>query len=154
MDPSRRKQLEQLACQRRDATAHDDERWSFLFNTEGSVGFSYCPWSYPADDEFDGSDKRLCLPWKPERLQLLSSGQAEPTDEELRQWREARCRILAQEGRWFAYIVPLEIDEQTAGYALFVGFADGDPDEVPILKGVFDSFPEAKAALAAEGSIA
>ena len=50
--------------------------------------------------------------------------------------------------------MPLRIDQDIAGYALFVGHADGDPEEAPYLRGVFDSFEEAKAELATEGSVA
>jgi len=55
---------------------------------------------------------------------------------------------------WFAWIVALRLDQDIAGYALFVGHADGNPEEAPDLRGVFDTFEEAEAELATEGSVA
>jgi hypothetical protein len=49
--------------------------------------------------------------------------------------------------------VPLHIDQDIAGYALFVGSTCGDPEEAPYLRGVFDSAEEAETELALEGSI-
>ena len=156
MDSLRQKELEQLAQQRLEATADDDEQWSFCFRTEGSAGFTYCPWSETADLDFDGNIEGLSLPWSPERRDLISSGQSEPNDEELRQWREAECRQRADfsDRSWSAWIVPLKTGEHTDGYALFVGSNASDPDKVPILEGVFDTFAQAVAALSAEGPIA
>jgi hypothetical protein len=47
----------------------------------------------------------------------------------------------------------MTIDEKIAGYAVFVGYADGDPNEAPMLEGVFDSPEEAKAALTEKGAV-
>ena len=47
----------------------------------------------------------------------------------------------------------MTIDEKIAGYALFVGASEGDPDEAPILEGVFDSPEEAEAALTEKGAV-
>jgi hypothetical protein len=38
MKSADRKKLEKLALERLDATANDEERWSFLFRTDGAVG--------------------------------------------------------------------------------------------------------------------
>jgi hypothetical protein len=105
----------------------------------------YCPWSETEDWEFDGETKGLDLPWSAERLDRISRGDDDPTHEELQQWRRAKCRKqTASSPTWFAWIVPLRL----------VGHADGDPEEAPDLRGVFDTFEEAEAELATEGSVA
>ena len=120
-----REKLEKLALERLYATADDDEPWSFVFRTDGALSMNYCPWSETEDWEFDGEIEGLGLPWSPERLKLIKRGEADPTEEEL----------------------------QIAGYALFVGASEGDPDEAPILEGVFDSPEEAEAALTEKGAV-
>jgi hypothetical protein len=156
MDPAERKKLEQLALDRMNATADDEEQWSFLFRTEGAVALAYCPWSETEDWEFDGSTEDLNLPWSEERLNLIASGDADPTEEELGQWRRAMCRKILDgvEGSWMAHIVPLWVHEKIAAYALFVDSSSDDPDEPSELKGVFDSLEQAKAALIADGIVA
>src|SRR5262249_5435589 len=132
----------------------EEEEWSFLFRTEGAVSLIYYPWSEVEDLEFDGGVDGLNLPWTPERLDLIKRGKAEPDEEELRQWREATCRQLATGTEWssVAWIVPLVIDQKTARYALFL-VESPDPDDPPVLAGVFDSADDAQAALAVEGAI-
>ena len=125
MDLADREKLEKLALERLYATADDDEPWSFVFRTDGALSMNYCPWSETEDWEFDGEIEGLGLPWSPERLKLIKRGEADPTEEEL----------------------------QIAGYALFVGASEGDPDEAPILEGVFDSPEEAEAALTEKGAV-
>ena len=155
MDAADRKKLEQVALDRLLATAHDEEQWSFAFRTEGAVYLPYCPWSVTEDWEFDGGTDGLDLPWAPERLDLITRGEADPTEEELGQWREALCRQLADGSDYcsVAWIVPLWIEKKIAGHALFTVTADGDPDEAPTLEGVFESVDQAKAALAVAGAI-
>jgi hypothetical protein len=154
LDQAVREKLETLAVERLNATADDEEPWSFCFRTEGCVGLLYCPWSETEDWEFDGETKGLDLSWSAERLDRISRGEDDPTHEELQQWRRAKWRKLtASSPTWFAWIVPLRIDQDIAGYALFVGDLDGDPEEAPYLRGVLDSFEEAKAELATEGSV-
>ena len=126
MDLADREKLEKLALERLYATADDDEPWSFVFRTDGAFCLFYCPWSETEDWEFDGEIEGLGLPWSPERLKLIKRGEADPTEEEL----------------------------QIAGYALFVGASEGDPDEAPMPEGVFDSLEEAKAALTEKGAVA
>ena len=126
MDLADREKLEKLALERLYATADDDEPWSFVFRTDGALSMNYCPWSETEDWEFDGEIEGLGLPWSPERLKLIKRGEADPTEEEL----------------------------QIAGYALFVGASEGDPDEAPMPEGVFDSLEEAKAALTEKGAVA
>jgi hypothetical protein len=155
VDATDRKKLEELASERLLASADDEEQWSFVFGTEGAVDLLYCPWSVTEDEDFNGETDGLDLPWTPERLDLITRGEAEPTEEELRQWRRALCRKLADgsDWCWVAWIVPLWIDGKIAGHALFSASAAGDPDEAPLLGGVFESFDEAKAALSVEGAI-
>jgi hypothetical protein len=127
-----------------------DGKWS------GAVCLLYCPWSVTEDWEFDGETEGLGLPWNPERLELIRRGEADPNEEELQQWRQAQCRKLApgSDWCWIAWITPITINRKIAGYAVFVCSSAGDPDEAPILEGVFDSPEEAKAALTAEGAVA
>jgi hypothetical protein len=77
MNPKERRTLETLAVKRLNATARDDEQWSFAFRTEGAIGLIYCPWSVTAEEEFDGEFERLELPWDPERLSLIKAGLAD-----------------------------------------------------------------------------
>jgi hypothetical protein len=149
-----RENLERLALERLAATAHNEEQWSFLFNTEGSVGFLYCPWSETEDWDFDGEVEGLDLRWAPDRLDPIKRGETDPNEEELRQWRQAKCRKLADGSDWCrpAWIVPLTLRKKIAGYALFL--CNADEDSAPYLLGVFDSFEETKAALIVEGAVA
>jgi len=48
----------------------------------------------------------------------------------------------------------LRVKKRIAGYALFVSAAYGDPNDEPILKGIFDSRDEANTFLMAEGALA
>jgi hypothetical protein len=154
LDAAVRKQLENLALEGLAASADDEEEWSFLFRTQGAVSLIYYPWSEVEDLEFDGGVDGLDLPWTPERLDLIKRGKAAPDEEELRQWREATCRQLAAGTEWscVAWIVPLVIDQKTAGYALFL-VESHDPDDPPELAGIFDTPDNAQAALAVAGAI-
>jgi hypothetical protein len=131
MNSADRKKLKKLALVRLDATADDDEQWSFLFRTDGCVGYLYCPWSATEDWDFDGTIEGLDLPWSAERLNLIKDGKADPTENELRQWRQAKCRSLASgsDWCWIAWIVPLWIDQKIAGYALFVSSVPSVTDD-------------------------
>jgi len=154
LEASDRKKLEELAVERLMATANDEEQWSFCFRTEGAVSAIYCPWQVGEDAALDGEIEGLDLPWTPERLDLIKRSQADPTEKELRQWAEAYCRKMvtdAYEGLATAWAVPLWIDQKIAAYALFVAGADEDPDDPPLLKGVFDTLEEAGSALDIEG---
>jgi hypothetical protein len=155
MKTSRRKKLEMIALERLKATADDDERWSFLFRTEGAVCLTHCPWLVTENWEFDGETEGTDLPWSSARLELIKRGETAPNDEELCQWRRAKCRALAAdpETAWIAWVVPLRVENTTAGYALFVSGPDNNPDDTPDLKGIFDRLGEAKAALMAEGAV-
>jgi hypothetical protein len=156
LDSAARKTLEELALERLNATVGDDAPWSFLFRTDGAVNLLYCPWSATEEWEFDGETEGLDLPWSPHRLELIEEGDVEPNDEELRQWRQAMARKLAAGSgwSWSAWMVPLRIERETAGYALFVSDAGGDPGDSPMLKGIFTNLEEAKAALRVIGAVA
>jgi hypothetical protein len=155
MEPATRGKLEELALERLDATADDEEQWSFLFRTDGAVDVPYCPWFVTEEWEFERDTEDLDLPWSAERRELIESGGDNPTEDELREWRRAMCRKLApgSDWSWAAWIVPLWIEDKVAGYAAFLVDASGDPDEAPILEGIFDSIDEAKAALAIKGAV-
>lgn len=152
MDPVRRKQLEELAQRRLDATADDEEQFSFLFRTEGSFDYRYCPWWKFEEEDFDGWVQGLDLPWSESRRQQLESGEADPDETELRQWRRAMCRQQAEDGEAFiAYIVPMVEDKGIEGFAVFL--VNLESDDPPMLDGVFDSVNEAMAALRADGVV-
>ena len=68
MNEADKKLLEKIASERLAATADDEERWSYLFRTEGSIGLVLCPWSTTEDWEFDGKVDDLDLPWSKSRL--------------------------------------------------------------------------------------
>jgi hypothetical protein len=59
LDTKKRKRLAKLARERLEATAKDDEEWSFLFRTPGAVSLLFCPWSVTDDWEFDGTIEGL-----------------------------------------------------------------------------------------------
>jgi hypothetical protein len=94
LDKTDRERLATLAVERLNATADDKEPWSFCFGTPAPVGLVYCPWSVTEDWEFDGETKGLDLPWSAERLDRIKQGD-DPTQEELQQWRRAKCGELA-----------------------------------------------------------
>jgi len=155
LDTATRKKLERLALERLAATRDDEEQWSFLFRTEGAGYLNYCPWSVAEEEDFDPNIPGLSLPWTPERLEALRRGEADPDEEELRQWRQALCLQLATSGSdWcsVAWLVPLAIDRKIAGYALFL-CEPGDADETPRFAGVFDCAEDAEAALDVEGAV-
>jgi hypothetical protein len=152
MDSTTRKELEELAMERLVATADDEEPWSFLFRTDGSICLPYCPWSVVEDWTIDGQIKGLALPWSAERRKLLETGEAEPSEEELLEWRRALAKHLATESEdtTLIWIVPLAQGAALDGFAAFA-VAGGGPEDPPILEGVFESIDEAKAALAEKG---
>jgi hypothetical protein len=152
MDPATKARLEAFALEGLEATADDDERWSFLFRTEGALDFIYCPWE--TVEEFDGDIEGLELSWSEERLEMIEGGEAEPNEKELAEWRQAKAQLLADDSEWsrVAWAVPLRIEGQVAGWALFL--CEDDPDDAPILNGIFESAEDAKIALAIEGVIA
>ena len=154
MDLVFRKKLEKLAWERARATSGNDERWSFVFRTDGAVNLSYCAWSEMDDCEFYGEIDGLGLQWSDERASLIESGEVDPNEDELHQWRQAMCRKLAVNGEaGIVWIVPVTIGSKIAGYALFLFHAGGAPEDEPILEGVFESVEEAKATLAKEGVV-
>ena len=151
-----RQNLEEMAVDRLMETADDDERWSFLFRTNGSKSFLYYPWHLAQDRDFDGDLENLDLPWTEERRAAIARGDADPNNEEMNQWRQAKCRYLAAGSDWccIAWIVPLWIEEKAAGYALFVFGQNAVPDVPPRLVAVFESFLETRSALDEEGAVA
>src|SRR5262245_11651503 len=68
LDLADREKLEKLALERLYATADNEEKWSFVFRTDGAGCWPYCPWSVTEDWEFDGEIEGLGLLWSPERL--------------------------------------------------------------------------------------
>jgi hypothetical protein len=121
-------------------------------NTEGAVTLGFCRWA--DEEEWDGDDETVRSIWRPERLALIERGEAEPNEEELLQWQKAHCRQLAesQDFTSSAFVVPLEVGSNIAGYALFTG-NHGLPDVVLVLEGVFESIEAAKLKLSSEGAL-
>ena len=122
-----------------EATANDEEPWSFLFRTEGAVGGLFYPLSGVEDYPFDGE-----------------AGGDSPTEEELRQLAARRrprnnSASLKRVSRFGSS--HCRIGGAIAGHALFIIEGDGDPEEPPKLDGVFESVAEAKAALRAKGAL-
>jgi hypothetical protein len=150
MNSEDRKKLEQIALDRLHATA--DDQWSYAWGGDGAVVLSYCPWSF--HEEFDGTTEGLAGVWSAERLALIDRGDAEPNDNELRQWQQIRCRSTADLGEGYTvWIVPVIGDDEVEGRAVFMWDYGNAPEDPPWLKGVFESIAEAKAYLAAEGVI-
>jgi hypothetical protein len=153
MDSATRKGLEELAIERLAATADDEEPWSFLFRTNGSICLSYWPWSEVENYTYHPAMKGLDLPWTPERRKLLEAGDAAPNEEELLQWRWAVAKQMATESedKVLIWIVPLAHGPAIDGFAAFAIDGAGGPEDPPILEGVFESIDEATAALAEKG---
>ena len=153
MDPSRQKELEMLALERLNATADDDEQWSYAWGGEGAVSFAYCPWSQFEHEEFYGWVSDLNLPWSEARLRQIEDG-GDLNETELHQWRRAKCRRMADAGEaGGTWIVPMKADKEIEGFAVWLYSVGAAPEDPPILRGIFDSIDEAKAALSDEGII-
>ena len=155
MDEAIRAKLEARAWEQLLATAEDDSQWSFATETEGAVSFMYCPWSATEEWDFDHTIKVPDLPWSQERRELITRGVAEPSEEELAQWRRATCHWIARgtDWTWSAWVVPLRSGDRIDGYVAFVFSPSDDPDEPPVLQGIYESVEMARAGLAAEGAI-
>ena len=153
MNEADRKVLEKFALEGLAVTADEEERWSYLFRTEGSVGLLFCPWSTTEDWEFDGTVDDLDLPWSRSRLALIASGDADPNEEELRQWRRAMCHDMVgyADDLLPVWIVPVTAKRIT-GYALFLCLGETDGDE-PVLEDIYESLDAAKAALTMMGAV-
>ena len=151
MNSLTREQLRKFALEELEKRKNDTEEWQFLFRTERSVSYVYSPWAKYEDEEFDGGVDQLDLSWTLERRDELTSGRANPTAKELRQWREASCRWASNFTDWSyqAWIVPLRpLRQSIEGYALFLCERDA-----PWLEGIYESAEEAKVALARIGAV-
>jgi hypothetical protein len=153
MEQSRLEFLQRIALQRLEASADDEERWSYAWGGEGAVDFSYCPWAAYEDEEFWGVPPGIKLPWPPERIEQLESGEEDPNEAELRQWRKAMCRLNAENGEAFvAWITPMRNKMGAVeAYALWLFSVQGAPEDPPVLDGIFDTCDDAKAKLRSEG---
>ena len=158
--------IEETALKCLLATQHEEEQWSYLFRTEGNNEL----WYYTEDDIeeieieievevelndfeelFFSSSENLSA----ERLAGIKSGNYEPSLAEL---TELKCQV----GRWRleqgfddasqAFIVPVSVDSQIAGYAFFdCGRIDGFYD--PNLIGAYHHISEAKLAVYELGKV-
>ena len=148
LNPENREQLERLAL---DLKSNSEDGWSFV-ETEGAVTLGFCRWA--EEEEWDGDTEMMRSLWRPERLALIENGEAESNKEELLQWQKAHCSKLAANGDFTssAFVVPLRVDSNIAGYALFTG-NHGLPDVVLVLEGVFESVEAAKMKLSSEGAV-
>jgi len=151
MDLFRKKELEKIALERLEASANDEERWSYAWGGEGSVNLSYCQWL--EHDEFDGTVRGLNLPWTPGRINEIERG-ADLDETELRQWREVMCRRTADAGEGYTvWIVPVTDGKPPEGFAVFMWHYGNASEDPPSFEGVFESIAEAKAHLAVGGVI-
>ena len=155
MDPARRKELEKIALEQLAATADNDEQWSYAWGDPGGKSFSFCSWAQYEEEKFDGTVEGLDLPWTEERQQLIETGQADPNEFELRQWRVAKCReAAASDEPWLAWITPMRTPSgDVEAFALWIFSARGAPEDPPELWGVFDSIDGAEAKLRASGVV-
>jgi hypothetical protein len=150
MDPVLRRRLERIAWNHVKGSRDHEEQWSFLFRTEGAVSYMFFPLSGLDDWEFDGDLDGLDIPWSAKRIEEIEDG-ADLNDVELEQWRWAKCLALADgtDWTWIAWLVPLKIENQIAGYAAFLCA----PEDAPSLHGVFQTKDEAEQALSKEGAL-
>ena len=87
------------------------------------------------------------------RLRQIENG-SDPNETELHQWRRAKCRLVADAGEAGGiWIVPMKADKEIEGFAVWLYSVGAAPEDPPILRGIFDSVDEAKAALSDEGII-
>ncbi|TPN41376.1 hypothetical protein [Mesorhizobium sp. B1-1-6] len=148
MDTVQRQRLERIAWNRATATRNNDERWSFLFRTQGRIGYFFCP--FPAVDQFDGDLEGLNLSWKSRRVAQIDAG-ADLTSEEYGEWRRAYCDRQVEtgaDGVWPVWIVPIRLEGQIAGYATFLCQQDD-----PSLGGVYETIEQAEAVLSEQGAL-
>ena len=113
MDADEKTALATIAIRRLRRTANDSERWSFAYRTEGAEGFIYCRGQQPLSGSLmvGSTDSN----WRGVRIEKkIASGNSDPTELELRQWREAKCRWAARGTDWSspAWAVPLWIRER------------------------------------------
>ena len=143
-----RELLERLAS----GSPNQLRRWLVLCEYRRSSDFGFF-WRWVEEEEWDGDVETVRSLWRPERLKMIESGKAEPDEEELLQRQKAHCRTLADNEDFTssAFVVPLRVDSNIAGYALFTG-NHGLPDVVLVLEGVFESVEAAKLKLASEGA--
>lgn len=154
LSSAKEKRLSRIAVDRAYATADDEEEWSFLFNTIGSIGDVYMPWSEVEDLEFDPVEYGYSnLDWTEARKAALADGSVEPTKEEIEEWRIGQCYWLAEhsDGSWASWITPLVVDGEVEGYALFL--CHPEADRSPDLEGVYETADEARLALESEGAV-
>ena len=147
-------ELRRFALDQVEATREDDEQYSFLFRTPGSLSFTICRYRETEDWEFDGNLGGLDLPWAQARIERLRSSDAGLTPDELQQWRRAKCRQLAAGSDWSspAWIVPLMPTGYVDGYALFL-CEGADAESYPVLEGIYQTVDAATAALRLHGAI-
>lgn len=156
MKPSRRKKLEKLALERLRAPANNVEQpWDYVLRENEPLG-GWCPWNTyddggPADY---GLPADLDLPWSEERRRQLESGEGEPNEPELGQWRREMCRWDARtKYEVMVLIKPMRMENDRVE-AFEVWFDHWHNPEDPLsLFGVFDSPDEAKAALLTLGAV-
>ena len=153
MDSNEKQRLENLALKRLHATADEEEEHSFLFRTEGALDYAFYPWSRIEHEDFDGDAECVKHIWGSDRLALVESGEADPTEEELLQWCRATAlsRAANTDWAWVAWVVPIWECSTISGYALFL--CEPDPDHDPELRGVYKTLAEAQQALALEGAV-
>ena len=143
--------LTKFALRRCDETATDEEQYSFVFRTEGAFELKFCGWDVFEDYEFDGDLRDLGLSWADQRRRELEIGIAEPTAEELDQWRRAQTKRAALDYCEIAWFTPLSPRGSVVGWAFFRCPTEGDPDIPPNLVGVYPSLEQAKAAASEAG---
>ena len=116
-----------------------------LFLVRNGDDLCFCRWSdvewADDDDWLDGLD----LPWSAERRSELESGDVEPSEAELLEWRRAACQHRADECQGsIGWVVPVDAGEAVRGWALFeVDLEHDEPDDEPHLLGVFETSDQA-----------
>jgi hypothetical protein len=153
MDKKTRDFWMDFANQELEKTADDDEQYSFLIRTAGSIDLMYCPYETTAEWDFDGYIGGLKLPWSPDRINQILNENATLTEAELLQWQRAKCQDLAKGSDWccFAWIVPLRANDEVKAWALFL--CPSQEELSPYLDGVFPTSGEALMALKAIGAV-
>ncbi len=154
MTPGQRKKLAEFAREQLLASAHDKDQWSFAWAREGCVGGnSYCPWSLTEEWDFDGDLEGLEVPWSKERIAAIERNEADPNEEELHQWRRATGIERARSGHaLIVWLAPVEVD-RLSGYAVFLGNAEGAPEDPLMLEGIYDTLEQAKKSVLSKGVI-
>jgi hypothetical protein len=156
MDNAKRARLTQIALDglhAREDVNSIGERWTYIFDSDDCISVCYCTWE--ETEEYLGYLPELDLQWSAERRAAKDSGDVDPSEEELRQWKNAAAQYMANNAMsYIKFVKHIFLDDGTEGFALFSAHTGGAAEDEPNLDGVFNTVEQAQAFLEAGGAIA